>query len=164
MELHLSMQSVAITTNVVSYIPLVRRVFHTLCDKVCQWLATCWWFSPGTPVSSNNKSDRQAIIEILLKVALDTIILILIQLDNHSSSFKIWKLNCVVWNIIIHWYQMCARCSYIILFFFYLIWHLDIHKKKMLLNSVLFLKTVTVILWKCCFAFNYALYAETRHA
>jgi hypothetical protein len=21
----------------------------TLCDKVCQWLATRWWFSPGPP-------------------------------------------------------------------------------------------------------------------
>ena len=24
----------------------------TLCDKVCQWLATVWWFSPLTSVSS----------------------------------------------------------------------------------------------------------------
>ena len=30
----------------------------TLCDKVCQWLATGWWFSPGTPVFSTNKADR----------------------------------------------------------------------------------------------------------
>jgi hypothetical protein len=30
----------------------------TLCDKVCQWLATDRWFSPGTPVSSTNKTDR----------------------------------------------------------------------------------------------------------
>jgi hypothetical protein len=28
------------------------------CDKVCQWLATGRWFSPGTPVSSSNKTDR----------------------------------------------------------------------------------------------------------
>jgi hypothetical protein len=28
----------------------------TLCDKVCQWLATGQWFSPGTPVSSTNKT------------------------------------------------------------------------------------------------------------
>jgi hypothetical protein len=31
------------------------------------------WFSPGTPVSSTNKTDCHDIIEILLKVALDTI-------------------------------------------------------------------------------------------
>ena len=32
-----------------------------------------FWFSPGTPVSSTNKSDHHDIIEILLKVALNTI-------------------------------------------------------------------------------------------
>jgi hypothetical protein len=41
--------------------------------KVCQSFATCRWFSPGTPVSSTNKTDRHDIIEILLKVALNTI-------------------------------------------------------------------------------------------
>ena len=51
--------------------PLMRSVIGTtLCDKVCQWLATGRWFSPGTQVSSTNKTDRHDIIEILLKVAL----------------------------------------------------------------------------------------------
>jgi hypothetical protein len=40
----------------------------TLCDQVCQ-------FSPGTSVSSTNKTDRYDITEILLKVALNTITL-----------------------------------------------------------------------------------------
>jgi hypothetical protein len=31
------------------------------------------WFSPGTPVSSTNKTDRHDITEILLKVALNNI-------------------------------------------------------------------------------------------
>ena len=31
------------------------------------------WFSPATPVSSTNKTDRHDITEILLKVALNTI-------------------------------------------------------------------------------------------
>ena len=35
----------------------------TLCDKVCQWLATGLWFSPGTPVSFTNKVDRHDITE-----------------------------------------------------------------------------------------------------
>jgi hypothetical protein len=39
----------------------------TLCDKVCQWLATGRWFSLGTPVSSTKKN------EIWLKMALNTI-------------------------------------------------------------------------------------------
>jgi hypothetical protein len=30
----------------------------TLCDKVCQLLVAGWWFSPGTPVSSTNKTDE----------------------------------------------------------------------------------------------------------
>jgi len=42
----------------------------TLCEKVCQWLATGWWFSP---VSSTNKTDRHDITEILLKVDLNSI-------------------------------------------------------------------------------------------
>ena len=47
----------------------------TLCDKVCQWLAACRWFSPGTPISFTNKPDRHDIAEILLKVVLNTITL-----------------------------------------------------------------------------------------
>ena len=51
-----------------------RGVFDTtLCDKVCQWLATGWWFSPGTPVFSINKTERHDISEILLEVELNTI-------------------------------------------------------------------------------------------
>ena len=37
-------------------------------NKVCQWLVTGPWFSPGTPVYSTNKTDHQDITEILLKV------------------------------------------------------------------------------------------------
>ena len=35
----------------------------TLCDKVCQWLATGQWFSPGTPLSFTNKTDCHNIAE-----------------------------------------------------------------------------------------------------
>jgi len=42
----------------------------TLCDKVCQWLATSRWFSL---VSYTNKTDHHNITEILLKVAFNTI-------------------------------------------------------------------------------------------
>jgi len=51
----------------------MRARCPTLCDKVCQWLATGRWFSPGPPVYSTNKTDRHDITEILLKVALNTI-------------------------------------------------------------------------------------------
>ena len=45
----------------------------TLCDQICQWRAAGLWFSLGTPVSSNNKTDPHDITEIYLKVALNTI-------------------------------------------------------------------------------------------
>ena len=37
----------------------------TLCDKVCLWLPKDRWFSPDTPVSSTNKTERHDIAEIL---------------------------------------------------------------------------------------------------
>ena len=49
-------------------IPLMAGVLDTtLCNKVCQWLATGLWFSPG---SSTYKTDCHNITEIMLKVAL----------------------------------------------------------------------------------------------
>jgi hypothetical protein len=70
----LPMKSKPITTNVWVWTLLRGGVLDTiLCDKVCQWLAAGQWFSPGTPVSSTNKTDRHDITEILLKVALLTI-------------------------------------------------------------------------------------------
>jgi hypothetical protein len=63
----------------------------TLCDKVCQSLATGRWFSPGTPVFSTNKTDRHTITEILLKVALSTINLN-ISLHDLISMFP-WRVT-----------------------------------------------------------------------
>jgi hypothetical protein len=57
-------------------IPLWRVVLDTaLCDIVYQLLATGRMFSSGTLVSSTNKTDRHDITRILLKVALNPIIL-----------------------------------------------------------------------------------------
>jgi len=44
----------------------------TVCDKFCQWLATGRWFSPCTPVSSTNKTDRHDITEILKEKFVET--------------------------------------------------------------------------------------------
>jgi hypothetical protein len=52
---------------------LIRARCTTLCDKVCQWLATDWCFFPGPLFSSTNKTNSHDITEILLKVALNTI-------------------------------------------------------------------------------------------
>jgi len=47
-------------------IPPRRGVLDTtLCDQVCQWIATVQWFSPGTPVSSTKKTDHHDIAKIL---------------------------------------------------------------------------------------------------
>ena len=75
----------------------VRTPLDTkLCDKVCQWLATARWFSPGTPFSSTNKTDHHDITEILLKVALNIInqptIMHLLYL---WSNVTIWQLNII---------------------------------------------------------------------
>ena len=52
-----------------------RGVLDTiLCEKVCQWLVGCWWFSLCTRISSTNKSDRHDRDEILLTVALNTVL------------------------------------------------------------------------------------------
>ena len=70
------MQSVSITTNVMSSNPAHGEVYstqHYVIKFVMEWLATGRWFSAGTPVSSTNKTDRHHITEIVLKVALSII-------------------------------------------------------------------------------------------
>jgi hypothetical protein len=64
----------------------IRARCTTLCDKVCKWLETGQWFSPGTPVSSTNKTDRHNITKILLKEALQC-------WDKLMASIKIWQYN-----------------------------------------------------------------------
>jgi hypothetical protein len=64
----------------------IRAKCTTLCDKVCQWLATGRWFSP---VSSTNKTDCHDITEILFKMMLNTIK----QTNKHVSHcfhFRCW--------------------------------------------------------------------------
>jgi len=53
------------------------------------------WLSPGTPVSSTNESDRHDIIEILLKVGLNTITVSLTntficKIETEHSDFIIF--------------------------------------------------------------------------
>ena len=69
-------------------IPFRRDVLDTtLCDQVYLWLVAGRWFSPGTLPSSINKTDRHDIIEILLKVALNTIT-ISITLNTVESTIE----------------------------------------------------------------------------
>jgi len=68
------------------------------------------WFSPGTPVSSTNKTDHHAITEILLKVALNTITPDPHILQGHffivkgiaflKGDYCIWKIYDHIWSCI----------------------------------------------------------------
>ena len=89
--LQLPMESVPITTDVVSSNLDQDEVYNI---KVCQWLATGWWFSPGPPVSSTNKTDRHNITEILLKVVLKSI-----KQTKQAITQAIW-----FWQLRIYFY------------------------------------------------------------
>ena len=80
--------------------PLMRGVLDTtLCDKGCQWFAA-GRFSPGTPVSSTNKTDRHDITELLLKVVLNTINQTTMKYNNrrNSSHDLIWRWITIIVN------------------------------------------------------------------
>ena len=67
-----------------------------LCDKVCQWHTTGRWFSPGTPVSSTNKTDRHDITEIFSKLALNTI-------NQKNKTYTLVQYHCTLWYMIVLW-------------------------------------------------------------
>jgi hypothetical protein len=76
----------------------------TLCDKVCQWLVTGRWFSPGNRVSSTNETNRHDITEISLKVTLNTIIINLFLLLYNFCKGKrgarpFFCISCICWYI-----------------------------------------------------------------
>jgi hypothetical protein len=77
----------------------LRARCTTLCDKVCQWLATGQWFSLGPPVSFTNKIDRHDIIEILLKVALNTMKQ---TITCHKSSLNRFRKIIVINHVCCH--------------------------------------------------------------
>ena len=74
LDLQLPMQSVAITTNILSSNPT-----HGEMCSIKHYVIKCishlrrFGFSAGTPVSSTNKTDRHDITKQLLKVVLNTI-------------------------------------------------------------------------------------------
>jgi len=74
-----------------------RWLDTTLCDKVCQWLAEGWWFSPGTPVSSTNKTDHQDIIESGIKHHKPNQIVFVIIFSSMESKSYILALSAAWW-------------------------------------------------------------------
>ena len=76
----------------------LKLLLNILCHNVCQWLATGRWFSPGTQVSSTNKIDRHEITEMVLKVALNTITLTLLNI----YILQLYTLNYrIIWHLLI---------------------------------------------------------------
>ena len=79
----------------------------TLCDKVCQTLTTGRRLSPGTPASFTSKTDPHDITEILLKVALNTIVIF----DHYDFMICKHKLRCQqnydylysLWSVHVRW-------------------------------------------------------------
>jgi hypothetical protein len=70
--------------------PLYRGLTTSM-FMVCQWLAAGQWFSMGTLVSSINKTDCHDIAEILLKFALNIIIITLSFQDEFWDETHLEK-------------------------------------------------------------------------
>jgi hypothetical protein len=79
----------------------IRASCTLLCDKVCQWLVTGRWYSPGPPVSSTNKIDHHDITEISLKVALNTI-----KQTNKQSATRHNYIFTVTAKYFLHWIEI----------------------------------------------------------
>jgi hypothetical protein len=68
LDLQLPMQSVHFTTNVIGWNAAHAKVYSIQQYVIIsQWLAAGRWVSPGSSVSSTNKTDHHDIAEILLK-------------------------------------------------------------------------------------------------
>ena len=67
------MQSVSITTDVVSSNLDQGEVYNIMWSSLSVTCDRSVVFSSGPPVSSTNKADRHDIAEVLLEVALNTI-------------------------------------------------------------------------------------------
>ena len=95
------LQSMAVSESVHLTAIFFLKVYSIPHYKICQWLATCRWFSQGTAVSSINKTDRHSITEILLKVALNTITLTL----TLTLTYMFWQINDITSssNVTIFW-------------------------------------------------------------
>ena len=79
------MSCLILDTNKVASSNLTHGEMYSMQHYVIKFVSDLW-FSPGTPVSSTNKTDRHNITEILLKVALNTITLTLYL----RTCFKIY--------------------------------------------------------------------------
>jgi hypothetical protein len=86
-------------------IPLRQGLLNiTLCDKVCNWHVAGRWFSQ---VSSTNTTNHHDTAEILLKVALNTIILTPIEIGKRKMIWKQYQ-PCSVFQMFVHFNKLCG--------------------------------------------------------
>jgi hypothetical protein len=85
----------------------IRARRTTLCDELCQWLATGRWFSPGLPVSSTNKNDRHDITEILLKVTIN------LTPSNKQTNKQIYIHTFCLLILILFYYCLLPRALHL---------------------------------------------------
>jgi hypothetical protein len=65
----------------------------TLCDKVCQWLARCWWFSLGTLVSSTNKTFCHY---VTFQKAVYRIALLMPKTLSFIRKYRYWSISIII--------------------------------------------------------------------
>ena len=82
------MQLVSITTDVVGSTPVRVEVYNIVIKFVSDLRQVGRWFSLSPQVFSTNKTDRHDIIEILSKVALNTINHNLVNILVNSSRIQ----------------------------------------------------------------------------
>jgi hypothetical protein len=86
------------------------------------------YFSPGTPVSSTNKTDRHDITEILLKVVLS---IIKPNLTHKSVSIK-----AVFWSVTVYNKYLSSQCN------------LTVRTSTRSTNNILRVNNISVISWR----------------
>ena len=91
-----------------------RGVLDTTLCELCQWLTIGQWFSPSTPVSSTNNTDRHNITEILLKVVFNIVnktkrkVIFLVIQKTHINAILFVYISIIqiltwLWLFLGHW-------------------------------------------------------------
>ena len=128
-----------IVIDILEICAMLGCTYTTLCDKVCQWVATGRWL---TPVSSTNKTDCYEMTEILLKVALSTTIPNQTKMWLTFPFFNIFSCNQFLLQFSMQIFlKLCTMLSHILKIF---IWHCESHLSPLTYNPGLFIKFKTL--------------------
>jgi hypothetical protein len=119
--------------------------------KVCQWLETGRWFSPGTLISSTNKTDRHDITEIFLKVALNTTIVN--QTIIMSPKRSLGDILCLLRFLLLHHHDCCRvmYCYSIIIIIIIILPHISVRSisRRCLDQALWNLVGISYAMWSC---------------